>query len=143
MADFVALLEPVNALADESPGFVWRLQTDEGDATAIRAFEDDRILVNASVWESIEALWRFVYDGRHLEVMRRRREWFTRLAEAHLVLWWVPAGAIPTLADMRDRVEHLRAHGPTPYAFTFKCHFPPPSASDQQEIIDDRDPCPA
>lgn len=143
MADFVALLEPVNALADASPGFVWRLQTDDGDATAIRAFDDDRILVNASVWESMEALWRFVYDGRHLDVMRRRREWFTRLADAHLVLWWIPAGSIPTLADMRERTEHLRADGPTPYAFTFKRHFPPPSAAEQQEIFDDRDPCPA
>jgi hypothetical protein len=143
LAEFVAQLEPVNALADESAGFVWRLQTEEGDATAIRAFDDERILVNASVWESIEALWRFVYDGRHLEVMRRRREWFTRLAEAHLVLWWVPAGAIPTLADIRERVEHLRTHGPTPYAFTFKRHFPPPSARERREIVDDRDPCPA
>ena len=95
------------------------------------------------MWESIEALWRFVYDGRHLDVMRRRREWFTRLAEAHLVLWWIPAGSIPTLADMRERVEHLRAHGPTPHAFTFKRHFPPPSAPEQREIVDDRDPCPA
>jgi hypothetical protein len=143
LADFVASLEPVNALADDSPGFVWRLQTDDGDATAIRAFDDERILVNASVWESMESLWRFVYDGRHLEVMRRRREWFTRLAEAHLGLWWIPAGSIPTLADMRERIEHLRAHGPTPYAFTFKRHFPPPSVGEQREIVDERDPCPA
>jgi hypothetical protein len=95
------------------------------------------------VWESIEALWRFVYDGRHLEVMRRRREWFTRLAEAHLVLWWIPAGSIPTLTEMRERVEYLREHGPTPHAFTFKRHFPPPSALERGEIVDDRDPCPA
>jgi hypothetical protein len=137
------LLEPVNALADDSPGFVWRLQTDDGDATGIRAFDDERILVNASVWESMEALWRFVYDGRHLDVMRRRREWFTRLGEAHMVLWWIPAGSIPTLAEMRERIEHLRAHGPTPYAFTFKRHFPPPTDTEQRAIVDDRDPCPA
>jgi hypothetical protein len=143
LADFVALLEPVNALADQSSGFVWRLQTDEGDATSIRAFDDDRILVNASVWESIEALWRFVYDGRHLEVMRRRREWFTRMAEAHLALWWVPAGSIPTLAEIRERVDHLHAHGPTPFVFTFKQHFPPPSAASREPIVDERDPCPA
>jgi hypothetical protein len=130
-------------LADGSPGFVWRLQTDEGDATTIRPFEDERILVNMSVWESMESLWRFVYDGRHLEVMRRRREWFTRLAETHLALWWIPAGSIPTAADIRERVEHLRVHGPTPYAFTFKRHFPPPSDSFRDEIIDERDPCPA
>ena len=143
LADFVAQLEPVNALADQSRGFVWRLQTEEGDATSIRAFDDERILVNASIWESIEALWRFVYDGRHLEVMRRRREWFTRMAEAHLALWWVPAGSIPTLTEIRDRVDHLRTHGPTPFAFTFKRHFPPPSAGSQEPIVDERDACPA
>jgi hypothetical protein len=143
LADFVALLEPVNALADRSSGFVWRLQTEEGDATSIRAFDDERILVNASVWESIEALWRFVYDGRHLEVMRRRREWFTRMAEAHLALWWVPAGSIPTLGEIRERVDHLRAHGPTPFVFTFKKHFPPPSAASREPTLDERNPCPA
>ncbi len=137
------MLDPVNAVADRTPGFVWRLQTEDGDATAIRPFDDERIIVNMSVWESIEALWRFVYDGSHLEVMRRRREWFPRLAEAHLALWWIPAGSIPTAEDIRDRVEHLRAQGPTPYAFTFKQHFPPPSASSREAILDDRDPCPA
>ena len=96
-----------------------------------------------SVWESIEALWSFVYDGRHLDVMRRRREWFTRLGEAHLVLWWIPAGTIPTSADIRDRIDHLRANGPTPHAFTFKRHFPPPSAASLEETVDDRDACPA
>jgi hypothetical protein len=136
-------LEPVNALADASPGFVWRLQTDEGDATSIRPFDDERIIVNMSVWESIEALWSFVYDGRHLDVMRRRREWFTRLGEAHQVLWWIPAGTIPASADIRDRIDHLRANGPTPHAFTFKRHFPPPSAASLEETVDDRDPCPA
>jgi hypothetical protein len=143
LADFVALLDPVNALADRAPGFVWRLQTEEGDATSIRPFDDERIIVNMSVWESIEALWGFVYDGSHLEVMRRRREWFTKLAEAHLALWWVPAGSIPTVEEMSDRVEQLRAHGPTPYAFTFKLRFPPPSAFSRDEIVDERDPCPA
>jgi hypothetical protein len=143
MADFVALLDPLNAVADEAPGFVWRLQTEDGDATSIRPFDDDAVIVNMSVWESVEALWRFVYDGSHLEVMRRRREWFTRLAEAHLALWWIPAGSIPTVEDIRDRVEHLRAHGPTPYVFTFKRRFPAPSASSREAIVDDRDPCPA
>lgn len=78
-----------------------------------------------SVWESVEAAWRFVYDGRHLEVMRRRREWFTRLAEAHMALWWVPAGEIPTVGEARERIERIRAHGPTPHAFTFKRCFDP------------------
>ncbi len=128
LAGFVALLEPVNALADSAPGFVWRLQTDDGDATSIRAFDDDRMIINMSVWESIEALWNFVYDGDHLKAMRRRREWFTRLAESHMALWWVPAGELPTVADSELRVARLRAEGPTPYAFTFKQRFGPPTA---------------
>jgi Domain of unknown function (DUF3291) len=124
LADFIALLAPVNAIADRAPGFVWRLQTDEGDATAIRGFGDDRVIVNMSVWDSIEALWRFVYDGSHLEVMRRRREWFDRI-EMHLVLWWLPAGELPTVAEAERRLDHLREHGPTPFAFTFKRRFDP------------------
>ena len=123
LAGFVAELEPVNALANAAPGFVWRLQTDEGDATSIKAFGDERLLVNMSVWESIEALWAFVYAGGHLAVMRRRREWFSRLAESHQALWWVPAGHLPTVEEAEERLARLRAEGPTPYAFTFKARF--------------------
>lgn len=144
LEEFVALLEPVNALADAAPGFVWRLQTEDGDATAIRAFGDDRLIVNMSVWESIEALWNYVYDDGHLRAMRRRREWFTRMAESHLALWWLPAGELPSVADAERRVERLRAKGPTPFAFTFKQRFgPPPVADDAPPPLDDRDPCPA
>jgi hypothetical protein len=125
LADFAAMLEPVNALADSRPGFVWRLQDDSGDATGIRAFGDDRLIVNMSVWESIDDLWSFVYESGHLSVMRRRREWFTRLAESHQALWWLPAGRVPTVEDAERRVASLRERGPTPYAFTFKHHFEP------------------
>jgi hypothetical protein len=141
LAEFVAALDPVNALADESSGFVWRLQDEDGDATSIRAFDDDLMIVNMSVWESIEALWRFVYDSGHLEVMRRRREWFTRIASAHMVLWWIEAGAVPSLDEAKLRLEHLGAHGPTPHAFTFKHHFASPTAP--AVTVDDRDGCPA
>jgi Domain of unknown function (DUF3291) len=127
MAGFVARLDAVNALADGAPGFVWRLQDEGGNATAISVFDDPGLIVNMSVWESVEALWDFVYDGRHLEVMRRRREWFTRMAEAFMCLWWVPAGEIPTVGDAEDRLTRLRAEGPTPYAFTFKQRFEPPT----------------
>src|SRR5918911_5766971 len=89
MAEFVAQLEAINALADAAPGFVWRLQTEDGDATAIRPYGDDRIIVNMSVWETPEALQAYVYRSAHVEVMRRRREWFSRLDEAYVVLWWV------------------------------------------------------
>ena len=128
LAEFVANLEPVNALADGAPGFVWRLADETGDATSIRAFDDERLIINMSAWESIEALWEFVYSGRHLEVMRRRREWMTRIAQSFLALWWVRAGTLPTIDDARLRLDHLRAHGPTPYAFTFKRRFPPPAS---------------
>lgn len=143
LAEFVALLEPVNALADSQPGFVWRLQTESGDATGIRAFGDDRLIVNMSVWESVEALWEFVYDGGHLEVMRRRREWFSRMAESHMVLWWVPAGEPPTVAEAERRLARLRSEGPTPFAFSFKRRFGPPGSADRGPVSDDRDPCPA
>ena len=124
LSGFVEGLEHVNALADSSPGFVWRLQTEEGDATSIRAFEDDELMiVNMSVWESIEALWDFVYAGEHLAYMRRRREWFERI-ESHIVLWWVPAGHTPSVDEALDRLEHLRADGPSERAFTFKQRFP-------------------
>ena len=133
MAGFVELLEPINALADSAPGFVWRLQDDEGNATSISVFDDDSLIVNMSVWESVEALWDFVYDSGHLEVMRRRREWFTRMREAFMCLWWIPAGELPTVADAEDRLERLRAEGPTPYAFTFKQRFEPRGARPQAD----------
>src|SRR3954452_1292132 len=100
LADFMAALDPVNAQADGSAGFVWRLQTDDGDATGIRGFGDDRMIVNLSVWESLEALRAFAYENRgHRAVMRRRREWFERMPDVFLVLWWVPAGDVPSVAE--------------------------------------------
>jgi hypothetical protein len=125
IADFVAGLESINALADASPGFVWRLQDETGDATSIRPFGDDSILVNMSVWASFEALRAYVYDSEHVAYMRRRREWFTKLESALLALWWIPAGTLPTTMDARERLDHLDAHGPTPLAFTFRRAFTP------------------
>jgi hypothetical protein len=143
LAEFVAQLEPVNAVADASPGFVWRLQTESGDATDIRGFADDRLIVNMSVWESLEALRAFVYSSRgHLDVMRRRREWFDRL-RLHLVLWWVPAGHRPTVAEAEERMALLDALGPSPDAFTFRRHYPPPGAEADAAVIDERELCPA
>ena len=143
LAEFVANLAPVNALADAAPGFVWRLEDESGDATSIRAFDDERLIINMSVWNSIEALWAFVYDSGHLDVMRRRREWMTRIAEAHQALWWLSAGEVPTIDEAKRRLDHIQAHGPTPYAFTFKHRFPPPDDPSPQPVLDDREPCPA
>src|SRR3954468_17010888 len=105
IADFMAALDPINALADAAPGFVWRLQTEEGNATDIHAFDDELMLLNMSVWESIETLRAFTYTTAHTDVLRRRREWFERLEVAHLVLWWVPAGHVPTTAEAIDRLQ--------------------------------------
>jgi len=140
MADFVDALGPTNDLADGWQGFVWRLQTDEGDATSIRAFDDPLLLVNMSVWESVEALGDYISRSGHLDVMRRRREWVSYMPEAHLCLWWIPAGSIPTVDEAKERLEHLRAHGPTPHSFTFKKRFA--AAADAVEE-DDRWLCPA
>lgn len=124
LAGFVAGLEPVNAIADAAPGFVWRLQTEDGDATAIRPYDDDRLIVNMSVWTSVEALTAYVYSGEHRDFLARRREWFVPMREAFQVLWWVPVGSVPTIEEAVARLDHLREHGPTQHAFTFRKPFP-------------------
>jgi heme-degrading monooxygenase HmoA len=142
LADFMRALDPINALADESPGFVWRLQTEDGNATAIRPFEDERLMINMSVWESIDDLAAFVYRSAHVDVMRRRREWFEHM-RLYMALWWVPAGHVPTTAEARERLDHLADHGPTPFAFTFKVRFPRPHHDPERVEIDDELGCPA
>ena len=124
MADFFNQLEAINTLADEAPGFVWRLQTDEGDATAINYFGTD-YLVNMSVWESIKALHDYVYRSSHKEVLARRKEWFDHLHEAYSVLWWIPKGHIPTVEEAGECLDRLRNEGPNAQAFTFKQTFAP------------------
>jgi len=136
IAEFVAQLEPINRLADGSPGFVWRLMTDAGDATSIRPFDDDLILVNLAVWESLESLRVFVYDSAHVDVLRQRREWFERLATAHMVLWWVEPGHLPTVTEAVDRLERLRRDGPTPAAFTFRTPFAADAAGPGSALVD-------
>ncbi|MGW2407864.1 DUF3291 domain-containing protein [Streptomyces sp. NPDC001739] len=123
MAPFVEMLDPVNTAADGAPGFVWRL-VEEGaaDATALRPAGED-VIVNLTVWEAPEALWDFAYRSGHLEAMRRRREWFERHVEAHLVLWWVPAGHLPTVDEALERLADLRANGPSSRAFTFASSY--------------------
>ena len=126
MAGFMGQLDTLNALADASPGFVWRFMDELGNATSARPYpEDDRILFNMSVWESVEALTAYVYRSNHAGAMRRRREWFEPFSGPFLALWWVPAGTLPTVADARDRLAHLRAHGPSVQAFTFRQAFTP------------------
>ena len=148
LADFVAALDEVNAAGERAPGFVWRLQTEDGDATAIRAFTWDvgarhGVIGNLTVWTSVEALADFAFSGTHVAIMRRRRTWFARAAEATTALWWVPAGHRPSTDEAEDAVLHLRAHGPTPRAFTFRRPFPAPGRVDDavRYAVDPR--CPA
>ena len=129
VAEFFAAIDPINAIADVSPGFVWRLQDESGDATGIRLWDDDRLIVNMSVWSSIAALEDYVYRSAHVGVMRRRREWFDRLEQRYLVLWWVPGGHIPSIDEAKARLEHLEAHGPTPTAFTYRQAYPAPDGA--------------
>ena len=126
MAEFVAQLDAINALADSSPGFLWRLQTPEGNATALRPYEDDLILVNLSLWASLTDLSAFVYKSRHRAVMQQRRQWFQRFDGPFVALWWVPRGHIPSVEQARERLSILHAHGETPYAFSFKKAYPAP-----------------
>jgi hypothetical protein len=127
-AEFVAALDRVNALAEASPGFLWRLQSDSGNATDIRVEQDPLLIVNLSVWESVQALFDFTYRTAHSSILTRRRDWFEKMEAAHLVLWWVDAGHRPSLVEALGRLERLRRHGPAPEAFTFKRRFPPVQA---------------
>lgn len=122
--DFVANLDRINALAEASPGFVWRLKDEAGNATAIRPFGDD-VIVNMSVWRDIDALFHYAYATAHTEVLKRRQEWFHQFRGAYMALWWVPAGHRPTLEDAKARLDHREANGDTAYAFSFKRRFTP------------------
>jgi len=138
LADFVANLDRINALAEASAGFVWRLKSDSGNATDIKVSEDPRFIINMSVWSSIEALFEFVYRTAHTGIVARRREWFERPIEAYQVLWWVPAGHKPTPQEALERLELLRRRGPTAEAFSFKQRYPAPGeAGDPSDMQPD------
>ena len=128
MKDFVNNLEPVNEIAEQSAGYVWRLQTDEGDATSIRIFDNDMLLVNMSVWESVEHLKAFVYDSFHTEILKRKKEWFSKFGKAYQVMWWIPAGTEPSVEEAQNRLLYLQEHSESAYAFSFRRTFPPSKA---------------
>jgi len=142
MAGFVARLDEINALADRSPGFVWRLQTEEGNATYFRPFEDDRMLLNMSVWESVETLKDYVYKTAHAQLLRQRQDWFEKLSAVYMALWWVPPNHIPGIDEAKKRLAYLEAHGPTQFAFTFKTVLPPDEQYQQSINWSSFIPCP-
>lgn len=129
MAGFVAKLDEINALAERSPGFVWRLQSDSGNATDIQVSDDPRLLINLSVWDSLKSLFDYVYRSDHTKVMAGRREWFEPSPGPYVALWWLPAGTTPTIEEALSRLDHLKRHGPTPHAFGFKESFAAPDGS--------------
>jgi len=140
--DFRTNLDPINSLADGSPGFVWRLQDDSGNATSITPYPDPLVITNMAVWESIDELADFTYRSRHREFLRRRREFFEHAdLEVFLVLWWIPDGHIPTMEEAMQRLDHLRENGPSPHAFTFRHRYEPGGATVTEGS--DRDSCPA
>lgn len=123
MHGFVSRLDEINALAEQSEGFVWRLKGDDNNATAIRIFEDDMLIINLSVWESIDALHTYTYKTAHAELIKGRKDWFSALGKPHMALWWVKAGDIPLTTDAKERLEYLQANGASPYSFTFAKRF--------------------
>ena len=141
MADFVANLDRINALAEASAGFVWRLQTEEGDATALRPMGENT-LVNMSVWRDVASLNDFVYRSAHVEIMRRRKEWFERMSDAYVVLWWVPKGHRPSIDEALSKLALLRNKGATAEAFTFRQAFDAPDAEEPRAPFAFGDACP-
>ena len=130
-AEFMDNLDPINELAERSPGYVWRLQDDSGNATAIRAFDDETILPNLTVWESLESLKAYVFKTDHGRFLRRRREWFEGMDDLPVVtMWWIPEGHTPTLEEAKERIDHLAVNGPSEYAFSFHPTFGPPDSHD-------------
>ncbi|HEU5134550.1 MAG TPA: DUF3291 domain-containing protein [Steroidobacteraceae bacterium] len=142
LKDFVDNLDRINALAEASPGFVWRLKGDGNDATSLRPLGDN-IIVNMSVWRDVDSLRNYVYQSAHVAILKRKREWFTRMAEAPFALWWIPEGHEPTIAEAVARLEHLRKHGATAEAFTFGEAFSAPDAAVAGAPFSFKDSCPA
>lgn len=142
LADFVANLDRINALAEASDGFVWRLAGEGNDATALRPLGDD-VIVNMSVWRDAESLKAYVYRSQHVDIMRRRKEWFERMAEAYLAMWWIPKGSYPTVEEAIRKIELIREKGATPDAFSFRSFFPSPDAADASDAISFGEVCPA
>ena len=126
VAEFVNALDEINALAESSPGFVWRRKTDQGNATGVRAVDDPRIIFNMSVWTSIDLLRDYVYRSMHGKFFARRAAWFEKLEKPHMALWWIPAGTLPTVEEAKRRLEHRERHGDTAFAFSFREIFPAP-----------------
>lgn len=127
MSGFVRRLDEINLLAENSKGFVWRFQAETGNATYLRPFDDTRILFNMSVWETVEDLRNYVYVSNHVELLKSKANWFTKLGEPHLALWWIQNKHIPSVDEALEKLRFITAKGPSPYAFTFAKPYPKPN----------------
>jgi len=125
MSDFVNNLDRINAIAEKHDGFVWRLKGERNNATALRVFEDDFLIINMSVWNTMEALFKFTYSSEHVGILKRKKEWFSAIKDMHMAFWYVPIGQNPTPAEAKERLNYLNENGETPYAFSFKSKFTP------------------
>jgi hypothetical protein len=139
--DFRMNLARINSLAEGSPGYVWRLADESGDATNIKPFGDELEIINLTVWESIQTLADFAYRSSHVELLRRRREFFEAPDQPILCLWWIPEGTVPTVEEAIARLDYLREHGPSLRAFTFRHRFEP--GTDEAQLGSRLDVCPA
>lgn len=135
MADFVANLDRINALAENSPGFVWRLKDEDNNATSMKIYDDDYIIVNMSVWTDVDALFRYVYHSDHVEIFKRKKEWFHKMEDMHMAMWYIEDHVYPSVLDARERLNYIRKHGETPYAFTFKNRFSPSAPLGDRDCI--------
>ncbi|MEM1142956.1 MAG: DUF3291 domain-containing protein [Pseudomonadota bacterium] len=135
MQGFMSRLDEINAIADTTPGFVWRLQSESGNATDIDVGGPALFIANMSVWESVEVLFDYVYRTTHRELMVKRRDWFEKPSSIYQALWWVPAGHVPSVEEGLERIERLKKHGPTPEAFTFKSRYPAPGCDESPDDL--------
>ncbi len=126
MAGFVERLDQINQLAEQSKGFVWRLKTEQGDATGIKAFEDERLIINLSLWQNLDSLKYYVYQSMHIELIQHRKNWFNKMNSKQLALWWIPEGSIPTIDEGKRKLQYLQNHGPSASVFTFAKPYPHP-----------------
>lgn len=124
MADFVANIDRINQIAEASPGFVWRLKDEQDNALNINPFEDSSLLINISVWEAIAPLESFVYGAMHLEIMKRKKEWFHHFKGFYYALWWIKAGEYPSAVEAEKQLAFPQENGPTEKVFTFKETYP-------------------
>lgn len=123
MADFVNNLDRINGIAESAEGFIWRLKDEQNNATSIKIYNDDFLIVNMSVWKDIDSLFQFTYQTAHVEIFKRRKEWFEKMAEMHMCMWYTSPNYLPSVQDAQERLDHLRNHGETPFSFSFKKRF--------------------